>query len=74
MKVEKGFLKIASSEKLPVVASMPALEVTQTANVGYTMKGRPNPTGDEITIDVGAVITSFSRVTDAPAPTEAAPK
>jgi hypothetical protein len=74
VKVEKGFLKIAFSEKLPAVASMPALERTQSTNVSYTMKGRPDPAGDEITIDVGGVLTSLSRVTDVQEATEAAPK
>ena len=64
VKVEKGFLKIGFSEKLPVVVSLPALEVSQSANVGYTMKGRPDPTGDVMTIDVGAALTNLSRVTD----------
>jgi hypothetical protein len=74
MKAEKGILKIGFSEKLPVAASMPALELTQSSNVSYTMKGRPDPTGDEMTIDVGGVQTSLSRVTDVQEPAEAAPK
>ena len=74
VKVEKGFLKIGFSEKLPVAASLPALEATQSANIGYTMKGRPDPTGDEMTIEVSGALTSFSRVTDVQMPAEAAPK
>jgi hypothetical protein len=73
VKVEKGFLKIGFSEKLPVVASLPALEVSQSATTGYTMKGRPDPTGDEVTIDVGVTLTNLSRVTDVQKPAEAAP-
>ena len=73
VKVEKGFLKIGFSEKLPVAASMPALEVSQTANVGYTMKGRPDPTGEEVTIDVGATLSNLSHVTDVQEPGAAAP-
>jgi len=74
VKVEKGFLKIGFSEKLPVVASLPALEVSQSATYGYTMKGRPDPTADEMTIDVGAALTSLSRLTDVQEPAGAAPK
>ncbi len=72
VKVEQGFLKIGFSEKLPVVVSLPALEVSQSANVGYTMKGRPDPTGDEVTIEVGATLTNLSRVTDVQEPGAAA--
>ena len=49
VKVEKGFLKIGFSEKLPVVASLPALETTQSSNFGYTMIGRPKAAGEEVT-------------------------
>jgi hypothetical protein len=59
---------------LPVAASLPAVEVTQSANINYTLKGRPDPTGDEITIDVGGVRNSLSRVTEVRAAAEAAPK
>jgi hypothetical protein len=67
VKVEKGFLKIGFSEKLPVAASRPALETTQSSSFGYTLRGRPNPTGEERTVDVGGTQSNFSRVTDAPA-------
>jgi hypothetical protein len=73
VKVEKGFLKISFSEKLPVVVSMPALEMTQSANIGYTMKGRPDPTGDEMTIDVGGTLTNLSRVTGVQEPAATVP-
>ena len=74
VKVEKGFLKIGFSEKLPVAASMPALELTRSENVGYTMKGRPDPTGEEYTFDIGAARTNLSRVTEVQEAAEAAPK
>ena len=74
VKIEKGFLKVGFSEKLPVAASLPALEVTQSDNISYTMKGRPDPAGDEYTFDVGAMRTNLSRVTDVQEATEAAPK
>ena len=74
VKVEKGFLRIGFTEKLPVAASMPAVESSQTANVGYTLRGRPDPAGDEITIDVGAIRNSFSRVTNVQEAGETAPK
>jgi hypothetical protein len=74
VKVEKGFLKIGSTATLPVTASMQALESTQSSNIGYTMRGRPDPTGDEVTIDVGGVRNSFSRVTEVQEAAEAAPK
>ena len=73
VKVEKGFLKISFSEKLPVVVSMPALEMTQSANIGYTMKGRPDPTGDEMTIDVGGTLNNLSRVTGVQEPAATVP-
>jgi hypothetical protein len=71
VKVEKGSLKIEFSEKLPVVASLPALEVSQSASTGYTMKGRPDPTGDEVTIDFGVMLDSLSRVSDVQEPVKA---
>jgi hypothetical protein len=74
VKVEKGSLKTGFSETLPVATSMPALEVSRSANISYTMKGRPDPTGDEITMDVGAVLTSVSRVSDVKEAAEAAPQ
>ena len=74
VRVEKGFLKIEFSEKLPVAAPLPALEVTQSANIGYTMKGRPDPAGDEYTFDVGAALTTSARVTDVQEAAAAAPK
>jgi hypothetical protein len=73
VKVEKGFLKIGFSEKLPVAASMPARETTWSSSFGYTLKGRPNPAGNEETYDVGGTQTTFSRVTEAPA-AEPAPR
>jgi hypothetical protein len=74
VKIEKGFLKIQFMEKLPVASSKPALELTQSANIGYTMKGKPEPTADEITIEVGGALSNFSRVTDVHEAAETAPK
>jgi hypothetical protein len=74
VRVEKGFLKIEFSEKLPVAAPLPALEVTQSANIGYTMKGRPDPAGDEYIFDVGAALSTSARVTDVQEAAAAAPK
>ncbi len=74
VRVEKGFLKIEFSEKLPVAGSLPALEVAQSANIGYTMTGRPDPAGDEYIFDVGAALTTVSRVSDVQEAAQAAPK
>jgi hypothetical protein len=73
VRVEKGFLKIGFSEKLPVAASMQPLETTRSSSFGYTLRGRQDPTSDEMTIDVAGAETTFSRVTEAPAAEPAVP-